>query len=95
MVEKKFVCPKCGSEMIYFKTININPKPKGIIGLSMDDLRVVYRCRKCGYKCTEDKMKWDKMSDEFLKLLEAVKQTDNNIRYQDAHRDFEGLDIDG
>jgi len=45
-------CPKCGGEMkrdLY----NINPKPKGVIGLNYNDLRALWRC-KCGH---EEKLK--------------------------------------
>jgi len=90
--KKKPICPKCGSEMVYFKTFNRNPKPRGVIGLSMDDLVAVYRCRKCGYKCTEEQMRWDKEFEDMFKMLEAMKQTDDNVRYQNSYRDFEGVD---
>lgn len=92
MTEKKFVCPKCGSEMVYFKTININPKPEGVIGLSMYDLIAIYRCRKCGYKSSEENLKLDGIFKDLKGLRETIDRRNDNVRYQDSHRDFEGVD---
>ena len=83
MNSEKKLCPHCGSEL-GGKTININPKPKGVIGLSRDDLQTFYTCI-CGYRASEFKLSMDWAKKNYDKEMEER-------LFRDAHVDTEGLD---